>query len=90
MVACQGGGAAEVVIPKENGILVPPDDVDALVRELRSMLSDPEAREAMGVCGRRYVAQTADSEVCLKRLETFYADVIASIANNRQPFLQIA
>ena len=80
VIACSGSGAAEVVLPEDNGLLVPPGDVDALVEALRRLLADAEGREAMGRRARRYVEQEADSRVCLRRLEAFYADVVAHAA----------
>jgi starch synthase len=76
VVACSGSGASEVVMSGENGLLVPPGDVDALVTTLRALLGDPTRREAMGRTARRYVEAEADSAVCLARLERFYASVV--------------
>jgi len=78
VIACEGSGAAEIVIPEENGFLVPPGgDMNMLVKTLRGLLDDPERREIMGARAREYVVKEADSKICLKRLETFYCDVIS-------------
>jgi glycosyltransferase involved in cell wall biosynthesis len=73
VIACSGSGVAEVVSPGENGLLVPPGDVDALAGALRHLLGDATARAEMGERARRYVLAEADSRVCLQRLESFYA-----------------
>lgn len=75
VIACSGSGAAEVVRPGENGLLVPPGDVAALAAALDGLLADPAGREAMGRRARRYVEAEADSEVCTRPLEQFYAAV---------------
>ena len=75
VIACAGSGAAEVVHPGENGLLVPPRDVDQLVSSLRSLLGDTAARERMGKQAREYVLAEADSRVCIRRLEAYYSSV---------------
>ena len=55
VIACAGSGAAEVVFPGENGLLVPPGDVDALADALRQLLGDAIGRAEMGERARRYV-----------------------------------
>jgi glycosyltransferase involved in cell wall biosynthesis len=75
VIACAGSGAAEVVRPNENGLLVPTRDVKALTAALRSLLTDSLQRERMGEFARRFVLQEADSRTCIKKLESFYAAV---------------
>jgi glycosyltransferase involved in cell wall biosynthesis len=75
VIACSGSGASEVVRHGENGLLVPPGDVEALTAALRLLLTDPTSREAMGRAARQDARAEADSEVCLDRLERFYAGV---------------
>jgi len=77
VVACSGAGAAEVVVPERNGLLVPPDDVDALAAALRRLLSNPEERARMGNQAREYALQEADSRSCVARLEEFYRTLVA-------------
>ncbi len=57
VVASNVGGIPELVKGGETGWLVPPEDVGALERALRSALSDPEALERMGRAGRRLVLE---------------------------------
>jgi phosphatidylinositol alpha-1,6-mannosyltransferase len=72
VVACDGGGAAEVVRHRETGFLVPPQDVGGLAAALGTLLASPELRRTMGDRGRSFVRAEADSAACLRRLETFY------------------
>ena len=48
-------GCRDVVHDGENGLLVPPRDVDALERALEKLLTDPELRKRMGEAGRERV-----------------------------------
>jgi glycosyltransferase involved in cell wall biosynthesis len=75
-IGCAGSGAAEVV--EGNGVLVPPNDLPALVQALREVLLDPKSAQAISARARRYVVEQADSQVCLKRLEAFYQSVVSS------------
>jgi glycosyltransferase involved in cell wall biosynthesis len=80
VIACSGSGAAEVVMSGQNGLLVPPRDVDALVQALLRLLQDRGLREQMGQQAREYVLREADREKCLRRLESFYASVLSGVS----------
>ncbi len=80
VIAGQNGGAGEVVRDGETGCLVPPGDVEALVAALRRLLLDPDLRRTMGRRARRFVEQEAASEDCARRIEAFYAGVVARSA----------
>jgi glycosyltransferase involved in cell wall biosynthesis len=75
VIACEGSGAAEVVIHGENGFLVPPNDLEALIHALQSILDDPYKRALMGVKARKYVLEKADSRTCIQKLEAFFKSV---------------
>ena len=55
IVAGDSGGVRSAVSDGENGIVVPPQDVNAAVEALRSLLSDKDRRTEMGAVGRRLV-----------------------------------
>jgi glycosyltransferase involved in cell wall biosynthesis len=76
VVACAGSGAAEVVRDGGNGLLVPPQDVEALTAALRRLLSEPEWRTALGAQAREFVLGEADSRICLKKIEAFYQTIV--------------
>jgi glycosyltransferase involved in cell wall biosynthesis len=52
VVASNVGGVCEEVIDGENGFLVPPRDVNALVADLNKLVHDPQLRRKMGRDGR--------------------------------------
>jgi glycosyltransferase involved in cell wall biosynthesis len=78
VIACEGAGAAEVVLDGENGLLVPPNNEDRLADALRRLLADEDYRAAMGKRARQYVVSEADSETCVSRIEAFYVRAIES------------
>ncbi len=52
VVALDGTAAAEIVVPGETGLLVPPDDpVRALAEALSDLLGDPARARALGAAG---------------------------------------
>ena len=55
IVTTDAPGCREIVIDGENGILVPINDVDALVRAIRKLLESPDLRLRMGLSGRQLV-----------------------------------
>jgi glycosyltransferase involved in cell wall biosynthesis len=57
VVASTAGGAPEAVADGETGLLVPPDDVAAVVRAIDRLLADPALRRRMGEAGRRRVEE---------------------------------
>ncbi|BCW98667.1 MAG: hypothetical protein KatS3mg024_1494 [Armatimonadota bacterium] len=52
VLATRVGGVPEVVLDGETGILVPPEDVDALAEGIRRLAGDPSLRERLGAAGR--------------------------------------
>jgi glycosyltransferase involved in cell wall biosynthesis len=78
-IACSGSGVSELLIDRETALLVPPNDRDALTNALRELLARPERRSAMGARARQKILSEADSELCLDRLEQFYAAVAGQI-----------
>lgn len=77
VIACKGSGAAEVVKDQYNGILVNPDDLDALTAALRELLADNNKREKMGNNARSFVLQEADSNVCINKIADYYQQILS-------------
>jgi glycosyltransferase involved in cell wall biosynthesis len=60
-VVCTSVGAvAEIVTDGEDGLVVPPDDAESLVRALKRVAADESLRQRLGAAGRRTVAVKAD------------------------------
>jgi mannosyltransferase len=54
VVAAKAGAAASVVKDEETGLLVPPDDLDALTEAIDRLMSEEGARRAMGQSAREH------------------------------------
>lgn len=51
-VATKVGGMCDVIVPEQTGLLVPPDQPEALARAICRLLEEPELRASMGRAGR--------------------------------------
>jgi glycosyltransferase involved in cell wall biosynthesis len=83
-VGCRHSGIAETIAHGKTGMLVPPDDVEALARAVQSLLADQALREALGREARRYAVAEADSRVCAGRIASFYEAVVGA-ASRQEP-----
>jgi len=77
VVATESGGARECVLPGETGLLVPPDDVDALADAITVLLRDPALRRRYGEASRRRVEEHFSPKSQIARIEVVYATVVA-------------
>ncbi|MEM1262777.1 MAG: glycosyltransferase [Pseudomonadota bacterium] len=50
------GGSAELVADGESGLVVPPNDADALARALRRLATEPDTRSHFGQAARQRIA----------------------------------
>ncbi|MDH3942569.1 MAG: glycosyltransferase family 4 protein [Anaerolineae bacterium] len=57
VIASRIAGNEELVLPGETGLLVPPEDVDALRDAVRELLPDAERRASMGARARKRVEE---------------------------------
>lgn len=76
VVATAVGGVPEVVADGQTGLLVEPEDPEALAAAVRSLLDDPERAREFGDQGRRRAAQLFDLRLMLERTRAVYADLI--------------
>jgi glycosyltransferase involved in cell wall biosynthesis len=78
VVASALGALPEVV--GDAGVLVPPDDVEALAGALRSLAADPERRRRLGQLGRERAQRFSWPEVAAAHLELYEKVLCASMS----------
>jgi glycosyltransferase involved in cell wall biosynthesis len=75
VVAGAVGGIPEMVRDGRDGLLVAPDDADALAAALRRVLTDPALRVALGSAARERVRAEFDLDVVWRRIDELYGEV---------------
>ncbi len=73
IVAARAAAVPETVTEGVTGLLVDPEDVEALVEVLAALLSDPDRCRAMGEAGRRRVEEYGADRVASSFLTTVHA-----------------
>lgn len=76
VVASDSGGNAELIADGVSGVIVPPDDADALADVLIGLLRDPARRKALGAAARLRIEGAFDIQQCARRYEYLYRDVL--------------
>jgi glycosyltransferase involved in cell wall biosynthesis len=79
VVATRTRGQVDIIRDGENGLYVPPGDVEALRAAIRRLSDDPDEAQRMGAAGRALV----ESHHTLDRWVTDVADVVAGRPGRR-------
>ena len=69
-------GSREIILPGENGVIIPPRDPVALYDAMLSMLTDGEAREKMARNAREMIASRYEQGYVRKCLYDYYDQVL--------------
>jgi glycosyltransferase involved in cell wall biosynthesis len=85
VIASEGSGAEEIIDSGTTGLLVRPDDLEALTLALHRVLSDPTGAADMGKRARSYVVAEADSRACIHKFESEYRMVLKAATAEVQP-----
>lgn len=72
VVASRSGGPEEIITHRENGLLVPTNDPQALAAALREVLNFPELAESLAAAGRQSVQERFSMETMLDRYGAIY------------------
>jgi len=76
VIATEVGGIPEVVVHGRTGILVPPEDSDALANAIKNLLKDKLKAEEMGKAGRLRVEEHFTIAGMLKKTEKLYQRIL--------------
>ena len=76
VVASAHGGPTEIVRDGETGLLVPPNDPDALADALARLIADPALRRRMGAAGRRRAVKRYSFEAHLAAFIALYTSLV--------------
>ena len=68
-------GCNEIIIPGENGVIIPPRDADALYEAMREMSENDEKRVYLTKNARESVASRFDCQIVRRALYDFYASL---------------
>ncbi|MBW2282832.1 MAG: glycosyltransferase family 4 protein [Deltaproteobacteria bacterium] len=80
VVASAVGGLAHAVVEGRTGLLVSPEDPDALARALARVIEDPALRESLGDAGPGRVAEGFLAEQMVEAYESLYFEVLTPAA----------
>lgn len=71
------GGSLDAIIPDETGLLVPTDDLDALVSALQRLRADPALAHRLGAGARDRAVREFSDEVMVERYERLISQLVA-------------
>lgn len=77
VVATDVGGNAEAVQSGRTGLIVPPEDAEALAQAMLTLLSDPQKASDMGAAGRKMVAERFTVDAMMNRIVGVYDSLLA-------------
>jgi len=83
VIASSVGGLSEIVVHGETGLLVPPEDPEALAGAVVWLLDHEEEAVRMGINGRRRVEQLYRWDTVVKHLESLYNRVLDEYSASR-------
>lgn len=83
VVASDVGSVREAVIHRETGLLVPPEDVDALVGALGELLADEALRRRLGERGRALALERFSAGAMADAFESLYDEITAPAPRRR-------
>jgi glycosyltransferase involved in cell wall biosynthesis len=90
VIATNTGGVASVVKDRENGLIVPPGEVETLAEAVIELLSRPEWARELGAAGHRLVSREFGVERMLERTAEVYRELIPPAKNLSHASLKAA
>lgn len=74
VIGVRGGGAAEIVLHEQTGLLAAPDDAAEIARQIDRLAEDPTLRASLGAAGRRRAETHYGLARCVAEMLEVYAD----------------
>ncbi len=78
VIATRVGGTAEAVEDGHTGVLVPPANLDALIRAMTFLLDNPQSARRLGEEGRRSVLSRFSVEKMVDETESLYFKLLSA------------
>ena len=82
MSAPENNLASQTICEASAGVVVPPDDSQAFVDEVKHLLSDVDRRDAMGRAGRQYAEKHFDIGKVADRFEAIFHEISSKNARS--------
>lgn len=76
VIAANVGGIPDMVKDGQTGLLVPPNDTDALREGLRRLMTDPDLRARLGAAGKRFAEENLAWDAIAKKHAVFYKELL--------------
>lgn len=76
VIASEIGGIPEIVSDGVNGVLVPPDDIPALVAAVNKLLCDSPLRQRLGAAGKQTVATKFRADLFASEFAEVYRQLL--------------
>lgn len=84
VIATRVYGIPEVVVENQTGYLIPPKDIDSIVKFVINLLADPEKMRQMGEAGFERVKARFSSGLIIKEIEALYKELLCKIHRKYQ------
>jgi len=84
VVCSDSGGTTELVVPGETGLIVPPEDAQALVEALIYLKENRDERARLGAAGRARLAERFSVDRMVHDTVAVYEEAIARRSRRRQ------
>ena len=84
VIATAHGGPLEIVVPEVTGLLIPPNDPEALAVAIERLLDHPDEARRFGEAGRKRLLEEFEMSEYIKRIEQVYAEVLFSPSQDFQ------
>jgi glycosyltransferase involved in cell wall biosynthesis len=78
IVATNVGGTAEIIVDRQTGILVSPEDHNALAEAVTSVLLNPTPAERLGKSARIRASQQFSNSIAAEKLAHVWTELIAA------------